>query len=442
MRLFLPKKYLIAAIMGIAILGLAQTKIVLSQEPSLEELRKEIQAKNEELKKLEEEAQKYREEIAEHQERGRTLKAELSRIERIIEQLRRDIAVTEKTLQRTELEIEALAIEIREKEESLQKFRFGLAELLRLLAERRQDSLVAILLKNRLLSDFFQQFDYFGNLEKKILNSLDLIRELQKNLAEKKAIAEKKKKAEENLKQILDGRHKALAIEKRDRIIILQTTQNEEKRYQKLLKEQEAKIAALADEIREIEEKIQITIDPQSLPAKGSGVLAWPLPQIKLSPCLSLKELSNCITQFFGYTSFAFIGGYGGKGHNGIDFRASLGTPVFSAEDGTVEGVGDTDIGCQGASYGKWILIRHNNNLSTLYAHLASIEVSPGQKVERGERIGLSGRSGYATGPHLHFSVFASPAVRISSLRSRVCGRLMTLPLAALNGYLNPLDYL
>jgi murein DD-endopeptidase MepM/ murein hydrolase activator NlpD len=50
--------------------------------------------------------------------------------------------------------------------------------------------------------------------------------------------------------------------------------------------------------------------------------------------------------------------------------------------------------------------------------------------------------TGYATGPHLHFTVFATQGVQIQDIRSRVCGRMMTLPVGALNSYLNPLDYL
>ncbi len=416
--------------------------LVFGEVSSLEDLRLEIQAKNEELEKLEEEAQKYREEVAEQQERGRTLKAELARIERTIGQLQRDVAVTEKRLKQTGLQIEELKLEIRENERSVEKLRLGLAGLVQALAERGRESMLAILLKNELLSNFFRQIDYFKTFEQKILDSLDSLRALSKELEEKKASAESKKKIEEDLRRILKGRQNALFSEKRERDTLLSATRNEEKRYQTLLNGQEAKIAALADEIREIEGKIRITIDPASLPAKGSGVLAYPLGHVTLRQCLNLKELVNCVTQFFGYTSFAAVGGYGGRGHNGIDFRAPVGTEVSAAEDGIIEGVGDTDIGCRRASYGKWILIRHKNNLSTLYAHLVAVEVSTGEEVQRGERIGLSGKSGYATGPHLHFTVFASQAVKIESIRSRVCGRSMTLPIAAINGYLNPLDYL
>lgn len=439
-NLFWPKLWLISATTFIAVFTFAQ--IVYAQEPTLDELRKDIDAKSEELKKLEEEAEKYRQEVAEHQERGQNLKAEIARINGIIAQINRDITVTEKKLSKTKLEIEALGIEINEKDGSVKKLRAGLAGLMQALFERQKESLLAVLIKNRLLSDFFRQFDYYSYLENKILGSVENLKNLQRELAEEKKDAEVKKKEEERLRQTLKGRQDASASEKSTRQQILTATHNQEKKYQQMLAEQEKKIAALEIEIRDIESKIQFTIDPSSLPTKGSGVLAWPLPQIALRSCMSLKEALNCITQFFGYTSFAAVGAYSGKGHNGMDFRAAYGTQVRSAENGVVEGVGDTDIGCRGASYGKWILIRHNNNLSTLYAHLSAIGVPAGQEVIREQQIGLSGQTGYATGPHLHFSVFASKAVKIDSVRSKVCGRLMTLPISALNGYLNPLDYL
>ena len=225
---------------------------------------------------------------------------------------------------------------------------------------------------------------------------------------------------------------------------MLKTTKNLEKGYQALLVEQEKKRAALEEEITSIEEKIKVTIDPSRLPSHGTGVLALPLPDMILESCWGTNPVGdkNCITQFFGNTDFSKTGVYQSKGHNGIDLRSDIGTQIFAAERGIIEGVGDTDIGCRGASYGKWVLIRHPNNLSTLYAHLSQVAVAPGQQIQRNNTIGYSGKTGYATGPHLHFTVFATQGVQIQSIRSRVCGRMMTLPVSATNGYLNPLDYL
>lgn len=434
------KKTLILAVIFTAFLSYAGFA---RAEESVDDLRRTIEQKNEEIQKLEEEAQKYRAEIASKQEMGETLKGELNRIEKTIKQLKNDVYLTEKKIQKTELEIKETSLGIRDKENSIEKLQGGLSGLVRAIYEKDRISILATLLRHNVISDFFRQLDYSNLLEKQILDSMDALRALQKELQARKATAENKKKELTVLKKSMNDRKKLQEDTKKKQNELLIETKNQEKKYRELLLEQEKKRAALENEIRDIESKIQITIDPSSLPRKGTGVLGWPLPEISLSSCFrGLNELKNCITQFFGYTSFAAVGGYNGKGHNGVDFRSAPGTQVFAAEDGVIEGIGDTDTGCRKASYGKWILIRHPNNLSTLYAHLAAIAVYPGQQIKRGDYIGLSGSSGYATGPHLHFTVFAAPAVRIESIRSRVCGRLMILPISSLNGYLNPLDYL
>jgi murein DD-endopeptidase MepM/ murein hydrolase activator NlpD len=212
---------------------------------------------------------------------------------------------------------------------------------------------------------------------------------------------------------------------------LLAETKKKEEIYKKNLAERMAKREALEKEIRAFEEQLRVEIDPDSLPRSGSGVLAWPLDKIK-------------ITQNFGNTPFATKNPqvYNGKGHNGVDFRAAVGDLVKSARSGKVVGVGDTDKQCRGVSYGKWILIEHNNNLSTLYAHLSLIKVSTGDSIKQGQVIAYSGDTGYVTGPHLHFTVFASKAVKVSQIKSKVCGTMMRLPTASYNGYLNPLSYL
>ena len=135
-----------------------------------------------------------------------------------------------------------------------------------------------------------------------------------------------------------------------------------------------------------------------------------------------------------------------GKGHNGIDFGASIGTPIKAAGDGVILGTGNTDTtrGCY--SFGKWVLIKHNNGLDTIYGHLSKISVLQGQNVSAGDVIGYSGETGYATGPHLHFGVYVSAATQIMKLgdatkTSTPCAGV-SMPVAPLSGYLNPLNYM
>lgn len=428
-----------ASVIGMLIFSFA------ARAESLEELKQSIQQRNEEIRLLEEEAKKFRQEITAQQGRAKTLQGELGRIDRLIMGLKKDITLAERKISAKKMEIDILGSEIIEKRESVKRLQSGIGATLRAVSRRDEEPMVMVMAKRPRLSDFLQEFDQFSALQSKMLGSIDALRAFRKELETKKGEAEEKKSELEDLQLQLRDRTTIQEGEKRARRDLLAATKNQEKKYQELLREYEAKRIALEDEIRAMEDKIRVTIDSSLLPSKGTGVLGFPLPRVSLAACatnIKADPTTNCLTQYFGYTAFAAAGAYRGSGHNGTDFRAEAGTPVFAGERGTAVATGDTDIGCRRASYGKWILVRHPNNLTTLYAHLSAIGVSTGDTVERGARIGYSGMSGYATGPHLHFSVFATQGVRVENIRSRVCGTTMTVPVAATNAYLNPLDYL
>ncbi|MFA7081453.1 MAG: peptidoglycan DD-metalloendopeptidase family protein [Bacteroidales bacterium] len=83
--------------------------------------------------------------------------------------------------------------------------------------------------------------------------------------------------------------------------------------------------------------------------------------------------------------------------HGGIDFALNTGEPIYSVFDGVVR------VAQVNGGYGNMILVRHFNNLETLYAHLSKMIVKVGQEVKAGDIIGYSGNTGFSTGPHLHF---------------------------------------
>jgi murein DD-endopeptidase MepM/ murein hydrolase activator NlpD len=86
--------------------------------------------------------------------------------------------------------------------------------------------------------------------------------------------------------------------------------------------------------------------------------------------------------------------------HTGIDFTADKGTEVYATGDGVVEEIENKRWG-----YGKSIIINHGYGYKTRYAHLSAFKVRKGQKIKRGELIGLIGSTGKSTGPHLHYEV-------------------------------------
>ncbi len=85
--------------------------------------------------------------------------------------------------------------------------------------------------------------------------------------------------------------------------------------------------------------------------------------------------------------------------HQGVDLRASYGTPIVAVSDGRVELAG------WHGGHGKTVELDHGGDLETLYGHMSRIAVQPGQRVRRGQVIGYVGSTGLSTGPHLHFEV-------------------------------------
>jgi murein DD-endopeptidase MepM/ murein hydrolase activator NlpD len=88
-----------------------------------------------------------------------------------------------------------------------------------------------------------------------------------------------------------------------------------------------------------------------------------------------------------------------GRYHYGIDIKLQTGDSVHNAFDGVVR------IARRSPSYGNVVVVRHNNGLETLYAHLEKLEVQPGDPVESGALLGLGGNTGRSTGSHLHFEI-------------------------------------
>ena len=125
-----------------------------------------------------------------------------------------------------------------------------------------------------------------------------------------------------------------------------------------------------------------------------------------------------------------------------------MGTPVRAALSGTVTGTGNTDEqrGCY--SYGRWILIKHDNGLSSIYGHLSASRVFAGQRVNTGDVIGLSGGapgmfgSGFSTGQHLHLGLFASQGVSVRQFTASKNCKQVYVPIADSSAYLDPLAYL
>ena len=210
---------------------------------------------------------------------------------------------------------------------------------------------------------------------------------------------------------------------------LLKSTKNQEATYQKLVAQKTAVKQQMQTDLNSYESKLRYVLNPGSLPPAGSSPFIWPLDKI-------------VITQLFGKTEASgrlYVSGT----HNGVDFGTPIGTPVKAMATGMVVGTGNSDLSCPGASYGNWVFIKYDNGLASVYGHLSLIKTTKGTRVNPGDIVAYSGMTGYATGPHLHVSVFANDGVSVNSFPSVACpGKTITIPTAAANAYLDPMLYL
>ena len=291
------------------------------------------------------------------------------------------------------------------------------------------------MLRHDKLSEFWSTFEAHESIRDTIqvkASDLGTFREL---LSEQRAENESRRSELTGLKDQYSEQNEVLVNNTEEQAELLEVTKSEEQNYQQLLASQKAAQEQILKELRDFESKLQFFLDPTTIPNPGSAVFSWPLANF-------------IITQYFGGTEFASrnAAAYGGRAyHPGVDMGAPRGTPILAPLTGTVRATGNTDVvpGCY--SWGKWTLIDHANGLSTLYAHQDVLGVSAGQKVNTGDVIGYVGSTGFSTGPHLHFTVYAKDGVnvrRFNEIKTVTSCGPATTPVAATDAYIDPMLYL
>ncbi|PIP86839.1 hypothetical protein COW81_03430 [Candidatus Campbellbacteria bacterium CG22_combo_CG10-13_8_21_14_all_36_13] len=398
----------------------------------IDAIRNKMTSASEEIKKIEKEIEKYEEELQEIGEQKKTLTTEVSRLNTSAKKLSADLNLTQSKIYNTNLTIDELELKIEEKEKKIEKNKKALVSSIRSIQLNDDTSLIEAMLTHTSLTDFWSNVDTLETFQNGLRINIQELHDLRAGLQNNKEDELAKRIELGNLSSSIQYQKQVVDYNKREKDKILSITKNEESKYQEYLNDAQARREEFERELSQLESELKIAIDPSSIPKVGKGILAWPLDKI-------------IITQKFGTTAFSKTGAYNGKGHNGVDFGIPTGTPVKTAGSGVVQATGNTDESKGCYSYGKWVLIKHGTGLSTLYAHLSVIKVSPGQNVALGDVIAYSGNTGYSTGPHLHFTLYASQGVQVRKLGEvkaiTNCGNV-TMPIAPFEAYLNPLDYL
>jgi len=402
----------------------------------VQEISQSINTVQSEIQKIEAEINEYKAEVAEIDQEQDSLTKKLKQIESERNQLSSEVQLTEKEIERTQLTLQEIKNGLTFIERSVERQRDAIAQTFRTISAMDDITLAEIMFSDESLGTSFQRYSDLGITREALIQRIESLRTVRADLNKQKKefVTEEQELAE--LKDKILSQRKIQDQEKIAQQGLLRETQYEEDKYQDLIAEREALRKAYEKELYEYESKLKFLFDPTALPAKGSAPLSWPLDQV-------------LVTQMFGAISGPHRIYKDGIGHSGADFRARTPVEVYAAADGIIQGVGNTDDACRGASYGKWVLVNHDNNLATISAHLSIISVSEGQRVTRGQIIGWSGNTGRSTAPHLHFGVLAGidaqgqNPVEVKGKASNACaGKTLVQPRAAHSAYLDPLDYL
>lgn len=401
----------------------------------IETLRNEIDQRSNRLVEIEAEIEKYESDLKKVGTEKKTLQSAINQLELEKKKITAEISRTSTLITSTDLEINKLVLEISKTEDDIQTSEGVIGSIIRSEYMASEESLIELFLKHDKLSDFWTSYESLENVRNDLAEKVFELSELKETLETQKNENQEKHDELSTLRKQYTGQNQVLTNNQNEQAELLKATKSQELSYQQLLTQKEASKDKIIAEMRDFESKLQFILDPNTIPAFGTQVFNWPLTNI-------------IITQFFGGTEFAaqHKSVYGGKAyHPGVDFGASIGTPIYAPLSGTVRATGNTDAvpGCY--SWGKWTLIDHPNGLSTLYGHQSVISVSPGDKVSTGDIIGYVGNTGYTTGPHLHFTVYVKSAVtvrRFNEIKTVTSCGAATTPVAATEAYIDPMLYL
>ena len=391
-----------------------------SSAQTAEELKAAIEKKRQEEQALSSQIKAVQSQLDTTAGEKQTLQRELNQINGNVKQLDLGIKQSKVVAEKLTYEIQDTQYTIEESEARIAEHKKEIGEMLRQVQRKdTSEGPLMTILGGKSLTEAVSEIQALLEFQEKFAND---IRELQNYTVELDGhikTAEEKKRQKELEADNYASKKVILEDTKKYQQQLLAQTKNKEQIYQNSLAELKKRQDQIDAEIARLEAEARRDINVAALP--GSGALMMPA--------------QGKLTQGYGSTPFA-IRNYASKRHNGIDIAAPIGTPIYAAADGRVVGVADQDLYCRKGAYGKFVAITHYNGLTTLYAHLSLWKVHEGQEVKRGDLIGYMGNTGFSTGPHLHFTVYATPTFKIAPA-ALSCG-----PKMPFGGDLNPFDYL
>jgi len=337
------------------------------------------------LEKLQKEAEELADQIKDLEKDIAQAKADKKAALKIKNQIDQKIELIEKEItNKTEI-INAYSEAISEKESEIsdlekkqsEEYQLFLGRV-RAMEEMGTQSYWTCLLTTDSLGEFLSMASIISDIlsyDRAIMQELD---GLQKGLEEAKLSLENSKRELEEAKYELVEQEKGLEKELAAADKLINDLEHEYNDYVETYEDAEEAMEQLQKEILEMETELENA-------KYVGGDYLWPV------------EGYHTITSKFGMRLHPILKVY--KLHTGVDVKVPKGVPIMAANDGVVVTAG------YNTGYGNYVVIDHGGGQKTLYAHMTKYLVKKGQTVERGDKIGTVGSTGYSTGAHLHFEI-------------------------------------
>ncbi len=348
-----------------------------------------------ELKQLQKKEEKYRDIIELKQKEQEIITAQINKIANENTKIEGSIKENEQEISKLTTDIERFKAEIEQKENHIALQKIMLEKIIR---EKYQyyskDSMhfTALNIANTNQSLHKDSLDHASD---QISDYVKKIHDEQEDMRDDQTNLEKKSQRISDAKYELEQRSNNLESSQNYKRVLAAEVSVEEDTYQTKLSKVLEEQLAMQQEISDLSTGQIGNFSLADLPDKGEAGFDLPVnePFVK--------------TQGYGKTSFSSH--YKGGMHNGVDYVASGNQNIIAVADGKIKATGK--MGKYG--YGNWVAIDHGNGLITLYGHMSSVNVSRGEKIDQGDKIGVMGNTGFSTGKHLHFTVFAGSTFEV-----------------------------
>jgi len=366
------------------------------EEARLAELSGQIGDKQNEINTLQKEIDAYQEQIEVKQKEARGLRNQIAILDNQIAKTNLDVQATEIRIEQTNLEIQAINLQIKDLEIRIEKNKEKIAEFIRLIYKGDQVSYFEVLLANNTFSDFFDQMQHTQQINGDLKSELDKLKGSKNDLEVQRTNWEAKAELEEELKTELQKKNSELGEQNTAQGLLLvqaRLTEQQYKNYQYQLQLEQQQINS---DIVTLEKEVRQQLEQREIKERfrgfGPARFSWPV------------DPSRGISAYFHDPDYPFRYIFE---HPAVDIRAYQGTSIKAPESGYV-----ARVKFDGSTAYSYVMLIHNDGLSTVFGHVSSVYVNEDEFVTKGQTVassggtpGTVGAGNLSTGPHLHFEV-------------------------------------